>query len=81
MPTVKKKKNSMAEPKIVSKSPKILEFFGYCYTKFARHQRLQFNSAILHKLFFAMEVSERCLSSVKSYFQPQQISSDFLMLI
>ena len=34
---------------------------GWCYTKFARDQRSQLNTDILHNLFFGMEVLERCL--------------------
>ena len=44
------------------------KYLDFCYTKFARDQRSQFNSDMLHKLFFAMEVLETCLSYVKNYF-------------
>ena len=35
---------------------------GWCYTKFARDQRSQLNTDILHYLFFAVEVLGRCLT-------------------
>ena len=57
------------------------KYLDFCYTKFARNQRSQFNSNMLHKLLFAMEVLERCLSYLKSYFQLHQWSSYFLMPI
>ena len=36
--------------------------------EFARDQRSQFNSDILHNLFFAMEVLKKCLLYVKAIF-------------
>ena len=60
---------------------KILAFFCCRYTKFERDQRSQISRDILHKLFFAMDVLERCLPYVKSYFQSHQWSFYFLIPI